>query len=142
MNGHLPRFVLIGLGSTFVHVVVVILIMESAGAQLGGPYWLSAANCLAWALALTCSYWGHHRWTFRKEIASDHQHGMRMPRFTLSSLLALSLNVSCANLFHFGLGLHYGLATGVGVAISVITTYVLSRYWAFAVLDSNSKEPV
>ena len=116
------RFLSVGLLATASHFIVVIALVEGVSLDV------KLANALAWTVALGVSYSGHHRWTFSAEGAhSDH-----FPRYIVVSLSGLALNLATVWLLHDHLSAHYLVATTCGVGLSVLVTFVLSRFWVFA----------
>jgi putative flippase GtrA len=115
------RFLAVGLLATASHFIVVIALVERWSLDV------VSANALAWTVALCVSYKGHHRWTFPGESA----HANLFPRYTAVSLTGLALNLATVWLFHHHLSAHYLVATTFGVALSVLVTFMLSRFWVF-----------
>lgn len=120
--GQFIRFLAVGVLATASHFIVVIALVE------GWSLDVMLANALAWTVALGVSYKGHHRWTFSAEGA----HANHFPRYTAVSLTGLALNLATVWLFHHHLSAHYLVATTFGVALSVLVTFVMSRFWAFS----------
>lgn len=119
--GQLFRFLGVGLLATASHFIVVIALVEAVSLDV------KLANALAWSVALGVSYSGHHRWTFPGEGA----HANPFPRYVAVSLTGLALNLATVWLFHDHLSAHYLVATTSGVGLSVLVTFVLSRFWVF-----------
>lgn len=120
--GRLFRFLVVGLLATATHFLVVIAAVEVLATQA------TMTNGFAWAVALFVSYFGHYRWTFTARGA----HLEHLPRYVVVSLTGLTLNLSTVWLLNSQLGAHYLVATTLGVTLSIITTFTLSRLWAFA----------
>lgn len=120
--GSLFRFLVVGLVATVTHFLVVIAAVEFLAIDA------TMANGLAWAIALFVSYFGHYRWTFTAQGA----HLEHLPRYIVVSLTGLTLNLSTVWLLNSQLGAHYLVATTIGVTLSIIATFTLSRLWAFA----------
>lgn len=118
----LIRFLIVGLGATMTHFAVVIAGVEAFGFDV------LVANGLAWGVALSVSYIGHYRWTF----TATGEHLEHLPRYTLVSFSGLALNLCAVWLLHHQLGTHYLVATTLGVTLSIIVTFLASRFWAFA----------
>lgn len=116
------RFLVVGLVATATHFLVVIGAVEFSGVGA------TMANGLAWAVALFVSYFGHYRWTFTAAGA----HLEHLPRYVVVSLTGLSLNLSTVWLLNTQFGAHYLIATTLGVTLSIIVTFTLSRLWAFS----------
>lgn len=116
------RFLIVGLGATSVHFAVVIALVEILGIDA------IFSNGLAWAIALSVSYFGHFSWTF----SATGEHAEHLPRFAVVSLFGLALNLLTVWLLHHQLGAHYLVATTLGVTLSIIVTFLASRFWAFS----------
>lgn len=116
------RFLVVGVVATVTHFLVVIGAVEILQADA------TSANAMAWATALFVSYFGHYRWTFTASGA----HLEHLPRYVVVSLSGLSLNLSTVWLLNSQLGTHYLVATTLGVTLSIIVTFTLSRLWAFS----------
>lgn len=121
------RFALVGGGATVTHVAVALLLAEAGGWT---PLW---ANFVAFCCAFSVSYRGNHGWTFEKRGAHRHH----FPRFAVVALLGLALNQSIVAFVVEGLGWSYRLALALVVLMVPAVTFVLSRWWVFAMPDSS-----
>jgi len=120
------KFIIVGVLATLTHIFVVIALVEALYASL------YLANVVAWMSALMLSYAGHRQWTFASKLKGEAHHGLRLPRFIMTSLVGLLLNISIVVILHEGFGCHYFLATAAGVSLSAFITFCFARLWVFA----------
>ncbi|MDH0868037.1 GtrA family protein [Mitsuaria sp. GD03876] len=116
------RFVAVGTAAAAVHWAVVTAVVSSRG-------WPPlAANVLGWLVALTVSFVGHHRMTFRG-------HGLRWwrtaPRFAAISALGFGVNEAAYAAMLRWSGQPYQLALAIVLVAVAALTYLLSSRWAF-----------
>jgi putative flippase GtrA len=117
----LLRFGVVGLLATALHAGVYgLAVSRFAIAPL-------LANPLAFAVAFSISFVGHHRWTF-----AGHGADGAMPRFLATALLGLASNQCLVWLLveHLGLPPLSGLL-GI-LLLTPALVFVTSKYWAFA----------
>lgn len=115
-------FVLVGCTAALVHWAFAVVLIERCGVQ---PRW---ANVFGWLLALSVSFAGHYRLTFRGHGAPLH---IAAVRFSVVSATGFGLNaVIYALLLHCDPA-HYGLWLAVTLALVAGLTYLLSHRWAF-----------
>lgn len=122
MIAQLSRFAGVGAAATLLHVAVALC----AASLLGlGP---QAANGAGFLAAVTLSYLGHGRLTFRVDL--DHR--LHAPRFIATALAGLVVSAGLTQAIAVWLGAPFALAMGV-VAVAVpLATYLLCRIWVFA----------
>ncbi len=115
-------FTLIGAIAALVHYIVAVAAETGLHAA---PAW---ANIYGFICAFPVSYFGHRTFSFP---GVNHQHQQALPKFLLvavsgffanQSLLLLSLNYT---------PLPFWLALGLVMVIVAVSTYLLSRHWAF-----------
>jgi len=115
------RFGVVGLTATGVHYVVAL------AANLGISAY--AANVAGYLCAVSVSYFGHQRVTFRLAPA-EVAHGRHLPRFVATSLSALALSQAV-----LAAARALGTPDEVALAAAVLTvppyTFLLSRFWVF-----------
>jgi len=116
------RYSLIGVIATFVHYVVLVTLIELAGANAG----LSAAvGAICGALA---GYAGNRGFTF----LSDAPHRRALPRFVLIASLGAITNGSIVWSGTELLRMHYLGAQLVATALILGLGFSLNRRWTFA----------
>jgi len=116
------RYSLVGGLATFVHYLVLVALVEGAGANPG----LSAAiGATCGALA---AYAGNRRFTF----SSHAPHRQALPRFALVAAGAAIANGTIVWTGTEWLGLHYLLAQVAATALTLVTGFTLNRSWTFA----------
>ncbi len=115
------RFGIVGVLATLTHVSIVMSIVES---HLATPL---LANFIAFCLAITVSYSGHYKWTFK----ADKNHLACFSRFTVVALLSLGLNQGIMFLCINKLSWHYLAGLLVVVTTVPIVTFLVNRFWTF-----------
>lgn len=121
MIGQLLRFGGVGALSTLAHVATAI----------AAERWLELdaqqANLMGFFAAVTLSYVGHARITFRARVGSTSQ----IQRFVLLSLLGLATSSSTVWLIDGVLGLGFVWAMAVVAVLVPAATYLAMRFWVF-----------
>lgn len=118
----MARFGSVGVVATAVHYGVALV-----ANAITGPY---LANVAGYCAAVSVSYIGHQRFTFRisPELAL---HRRRFPRFVATSLSALVLSQAV-----LAGGLAGGIPDALALAGAVLIvppyTFVVSRFWVFS----------
>jgi putative flippase GtrA len=115
-------FLVVGASAALVHYVIAVTIEHFS---LLTP---ALANIVGFMSAFPVSYLGHSSLSFAQQDASHQQ---SLPRFSLVAITGF-----CANqaLLVFSLNytnLPFWFELGLVMVIISISTYVLSRYWAF-----------
>lgn len=115
-------FIVVGCLAATVHFGVVVALVHQVGLA---PL---AANVAGWLVAFGVSFSGHFHLTFR---------ALRAPllrsawRFFMVSALGFGANeLTYALLLHWT-GMHYALTLAVVLVAVAVSTYLLSRHWAF-----------
>ncbi len=123
LSGQVVRFGLVGIISTLLHMTVAFLLHYGldASPQISN----FTAFCFAWAV----SYTGHFKWTF----GGQSQHRDSAPKFMITSLIGLALNLSIVWLVSDFMKLPFYYAIGLVVTIIPIMSFFLSKFWAFKV---------
>ncbi len=121
-GGELARFGVVGALATAVHYTVAL----SANAYVVAL----VANVLGYLAALSVSYVGHQRWTFRL-AAEAIDHRRQLPRFAVTSLSALALSQGAVAATQF-IGVADAGALAAGVVVVPVWTFLLGRFWVFA----------
>jgi putative flippase GtrA len=114
--------VAIGCAAAAVHLGLVILLVEHAGAQ---PL---TANVAGWLVAFTVSFTGHWRLTFGTRQAPWWQAARRFFGVSLAGFLANE--ATYAVLLHWS-RLPYDLVLAIVLVAVAVMTYFLSSRWAF-----------
>lgn len=121
MRVSLLGFVGVGALAALVHYVVALL-SHYCGLTPANSNWLG------FACAFPVSYWGHRTWSFKNSQAA---HISAFSKFFVVALLGFLGNQAL-----LWLGLHYTplpfwLVLGLVMVVVALSTYVLSRFWAF-----------
>ena len=115
-------FVLVGCAAAAVHWLCAVLLIERGG---WAPLW---ANVVGWMVALSVSFGGHYRLTFRG-------HGTPLKtaarRFLLISATGFVLNSSIYAMLLRWDAAHYDIWLAVTLVLVAGLTYLLSHRWAF-----------
>jgi putative flippase GtrA len=115
-------FTLIGALAAAVHYVVAVSLEAGLGVA---PAW---ANPCGFLLAFPVSYIGHRQFSFAAQKASHQQ---AFPRFLLVACGGFLSNqfllLSALRLF----ALPFWLTLAIVMVVVAVTTYMLSRFWAF-----------
>lgn len=121
------RFAAVGLAAAATHYASVIALVEGFFGTAVAPL---SANVGGFAVAFWVSYAGHRFWTFGDRVVSG---GGSFIRFLGTALLGFGMN----ELLFYGLlnytNMPYFIALAIAVAAVAISTYLLSRAWAFRV---------
>ena len=117
----LGRFGVVGLAATLIHLSVAWVAARAFGAS---PF---AANALGFAVAFACSYLGHFYWTFGQRAG----HPVRLPRFLVVSGFGFALTNLIVWLVVSRGGQAFELALLVILFAVPLSTWALSRLWAF-----------
>ena len=123
------RFGVVGVAASAAHIAVALLLIEHAGLPV---LW---ANALAFSVALSISYLGNHRWTFRRTGA----HERHFPRFLATALLGLGLNQLIILLTVELAGWPYLAGILLVVLLVPALSFALSKGWAFAWTGARSR---
>jgi len=115
-------FTLIGAIAALVHYIVAVALEASA---LLAPY---NANIIGFLCAFPVSYFGHRTFSFS---AQKNSHSQAFPRFLMVAVGGFLANqllvVSALNITH----LPFWLVLAVVMVLVAVSTFILSRYWAF-----------
>ncbi len=115
-------FLLVGALAALVHYLVAVVLEGGYDIQ---PAW---SNLLGFCFAFPVSYVGHRTFSFPDQTKS-HRHAF--PRFLLVAILGFFANQSLLLLgLHFTL-LPFWLVLAVVMLLVAVSTYLLSKYWAF-----------
>lgn len=119
----LARFGIVGLIAAFVHLGIVFWLVQF---HYFKPL---IANIFAFGISFQLSYWGHRIWTFNNP---DVMHRVALPKLLGLQLFNFAANES---LFYFFLSLHlpYPIALVIVLAILPLFTFMISKFWVFAV---------
>ena len=115
-------FLLVGALAAQVHYLVAVVLEGVYDIQ---PAW---SNLLGFCFAFPVSYVGHRTFSFPDQTKS-HRHAF--PRFLLVAILGFFANQSLLLLgLHFT-ALPFWLVLAVVMLLVAVSTYLLSKYWAF-----------
>lgn len=115
-------FTIIGALAALVHYVVAVGL--EAGLDIA-PAW---ANLCGFFLAFPVSYIGHTRFSF---ASTSNRHSSALPKFFGVALAGFLGNQALTlSALHFT-PLPFWLILGVVMVVIAVSTYILSRYWAF-----------
>lgn len=115
-------FAVIGVVAAAVHYVVAVSVEFT---QLTSP---AKANVIGFFLAFPVSYWGHRKLSFAGYTAT---HKQAFPKFFAVALTGFLANqFMVVNILSFT-ALPFWLVLAVVMVLVAISTYLLSRYWAF-----------
>jgi putative flippase GtrA len=89
----------------------------------------SVANVAGFCCAFPVSYFGHRQWSFANHRAP---HRSAFPKFFLIAVLGFLANQILVLLSMQLTTVPFWLTLGVVMVIIAASTYLLSRYWAFA----------
>jgi putative flippase GtrA len=122
--GRMPlRFVAVGCAAAVVHWSVAMAFVAGAGLP---PL---AANVAGWAVAVSVSFWGHHRLTFGGHGTAA---GTAFRRFAVVSAAGFGVNEAAYAMLLHGTAMRADVALALVLAGVAVITYALSRLWAFA----------
>jgi putative flippase GtrA len=115
-------FTIIGIAAGITHYVVAVG-LESL--LLLKPSW---ANVIGFICAFPVSYFGHLKLTFAATNANHHQ---ALPKFFLIALLGFIGNQSLVLLLLAKTFLPFWMVLGFVMVVVALSTFLLSRFWAF-----------
>jgi putative flippase GtrA len=128
--GQLIRFGVVGCANTFLSWCAYALL-----AWVGVHYLLASAT--AWMLGALNSYLFNRRWTFR----SRGRRAPELARFAVVQCAGLALDVVLLYALTRDAGVAHLLAQALVYPATVITTFLLSRHWAFGNLGRVREWP-
>ena len=116
------RFGLVGIIATAVHMSVgASMILAGVGPLL--------SNCLAFLIAFGVSFAGHFRYTFYGQASAP---GRAFCRFMAVAVAGFLINQSILAVLVQATALPAELCLLVSTGIAAVSTFVLSKRWAFA----------
>jgi putative flippase GtrA len=126
-SGPLPHaapawFLAVGVTATLVHWAVVVSLVEGTAAQ---PL---SSNVVGWVAAVSVSFVGHHKLSFRGHGAPVAAAAWR---FLLVSGAGFSVNQAAYAVLLSLTSKSYALLLGAVLAVVAVATYVASRWWVF-----------
>jgi len=116
-------FLLVGGAAAGTHYLVALVLH---GLLTVSPGW---ANALAFACAFPVSYGGHRTLTFRHVPVPPHRRAL--PKFLAVALSSFAANQALLLALLAGTPLPFWLALGFTLVAVAVSTYLLSRFWAF-----------
>lgn len=121
MRSSVIGFISVGALAAVTHYLVALIAHDNG--------WQPAhANWLGFACAFPVSYWGHRLWSFRGSQAS---HQVAFFRFLAVALLGFFGNQGLLWLALTYTPLPFWLVLGLVMVIVAVSTWLLSRFWAF-----------
>jgi len=116
------RFIVVGLGSTMVHFVVLTTLYKGLGVSI------IVSTIIGFLMSLCFSYLVNRAYTFRSSV----KHHLGAPKFLLVTTLGLLWNVAimylCVELLEFN---YYISFVGMSVVVA-LNNYLLGKTWVFA----------
>lgn len=115
-------FTIIGIVAAAVHYVIAV--------SLEWSQWLTPgqANIIGFLVAFPVSYFGHRKLSFSSQTAT---HMRAFPRFLSVAVAGFIANQSLVISALKFTALPFWLVLGVVMVIIAVSTYLLSRHWAF-----------
>ena len=129
--GQLVRFGLVGCSNTVLSWCVYALLVRS-----GVPVLLASA--LAWTLGAVNSFVLNRRWTFR----SRGRWTPELARFGAVQCAGLVMNLAMLDALTRDAGVHPLVAQALVYPVTTLTTFALSRQWAFSAYGRAGRWPV
>jgi putative flippase GtrA len=115
------RFIVVGLGSTMVHFVVLTTLYKGLGVSI------IVSTIIGFLMSLCFSYLVNRAYTFRSSV----KHHLGAPKFLLVTTLGLLWNVAimylCVELLEFN---YYISFVGMSVVVA-LNNYLLGKTWVF-----------
>lgn len=108
--------------ATFIHILLVLLLVEAAGLE---PV---LATIPAFLAALVASYLVNHRWTF----AARGQHGRHFPRYAAVAFFGLGMNLLIMSVAVDVLRVDYAWGLVMVVMTVPLMGFLLQRHWSFS----------
>jgi putative flippase GtrA len=128
LRSEVPRFALVGIAATLVHVTAALVLARLV------PVREELANIFGFFTAVMVSYFGHSYYTFGRNTA----HGFQVPRFVVLSGLGLVVSTAVTWFTCTVFGGPLGLAMAL-VAVTVPgVTFVGMKLWVFAARHHRS----
>ncbi len=122
LKEQLGRFLLVGIAATSVHYVVALLSANAIN--------LYSANLLGYLAAVTVSYFGHQRYSFR--LGTDAvSHRKQMPRFIAGSLSGLVLSYAVLAIMRDLLGAANWLSLAAAAGLVPVYAFFFNKLYVF-----------
>jgi putative flippase GtrA len=115
-------FTLVGIAAAMSHYVVAVVLESVFNAVPAN------ANVLGFICAFPVSYFGHRRFSF---VSHNTQHRQALPKFLLIAVGGFLTNQALVLLLLRFTGLPFWLVLGFVMVVVALSTYFLSRFWAF-----------
>lgn len=115
-------FIAVGASAALVHYIVAVVIEHFS---LATP---ALANIIGFCSAFPVSYFGHRSLSFAQQ---DTIHQQALPRFLIVAITGFCANQTLLLFCLQYTKLPFWLALGLVMVIIAVSTYMLSRYWAF-----------
>lgn len=122
MSKQFLKFALVGLTSTITTYAVLITAVEGFGANAVG------ASIVGYALGIVVNYLLNYRYTF----GSNKKHSIAVPKFLVVMGIGMILNAGIMFAGVNGLAMHYMLAQLAAVALVLLWSFTVNRFWTFA----------
>ncbi|WP_295760887.1 GtrA family protein [Undibacterium sp.] len=116
------RFTAVGLSAAAIHYVSVVILVETLSTA---PL---LANIAGFLISFWMSYFGHRFWTFGDHASINNNSFLR---FLATASLGFAMNELLFYLMLTHTTIPYTIALAIAVLTVAISTYFLSRLWAF-----------
>jgi putative flippase GtrA len=116
----IAKFILVGGASTGLQLMVLILIVEIAGAN---PI---VASALSYACGAVCNYLMNYYFTF----SSTSNHAQTLPKFVCVVLIGMSVNTATFSLIFQLINL-YLIAQFGAIFVTLVINYALHKHWIY-----------
>jgi putative flippase GtrA len=117
----LVRFAIVGVVVTFVHLAIALVL------AIGYDWPSQAANLAGFVAAVSLSFLGHHRWTFRSPLA----YSIAARRFFIVAALGYAASVVVIAILQSVVGLPRQLALLLAGLAVPAASYVVNKLYVF-----------
>ncbi|WP_049722232.1 GtrA family protein [Gilvimarinus polysaccharolyticus] len=120
LKSQFGRFALVGATATGFQYLLLICLAELT------PLNTVACSALAFGISALFNYLANYYITFK----SDKRHAETLSRFTVVAAIGLAINTLVFYVAEFALP-HYLLSQGVATIITLISNFLLHKYWIY-----------
>lgn len=113
-------FAAVGIGATFTHYTVALLLVEFSGTAV------LIANVIAYCSAVAVSFFGHSLFTFKVALSQA-----RLAKFVVVSLAALCLSQALLAFLMATARFDYRVNLIFVVAFVPVVSYLLNKFWVY-----------
>jgi putative flippase GtrA len=118
------RFFVVGIGAAG-----LLFLLNAFFVWMGMEPFISGV--VAYAIAFVCAYSAHHAWTF----SGARSHGQAFPRYLATQAICALIAGLVSHVSVTSLGAPIAVMSFLATVIGSASSYVLTRYWAFAERD-------